>query len=123
MHAETLPAAPDAPMDTLVEVLGLVVWPIPLPVERAMVLRVMHGVAKVQVELSRYLVDGPFAEEFAFGEEVCGVLSESLREVLEIEASRFDAAADADLITAAEREQLGQLLGAIERFQEEWGRG
>ena len=124
MPAETLPSAPDAPIDAFVEILGPVAEPFPLPVERAMILRATLKVATAQAEMMRYLVDGAFGPQFAFQEEVAGMLVEGLRLVLEVEGARFAAMQDThDLCSAGERETLSQMLGSITRFQEEWGRG
>ena len=81
-------------------------------------------VAAAQAEMVRYLVEGAFGEQFAFQEEVAGMLVEGLRLVLEVEGARFASTQGAhDLCSAGERETLSQMLGSITRFQEEWGRG
>ena len=94
----------------------------PLPVERASVLRAAMACAGANAELMAYLVHGPAGQNFAFREEVAALLVTSLREVLTIEAHRLDVAVASQMLcSASEREVLGQLLGALERFREEWG--
>lgn len=92
--------------------------PIPLPVERAMVLRAAARMGAALNDVLRYLQHGPNSGEFAFQNEVITDLADALGILAEIELPRLR---DSSVITDAEVSSIIALQSAIHAYQKEWG--
>lgn len=93
--------------------------PIPLPLERTLVLRAATKLGTSLNELLRYLGHGQNSKPFAFEQEMGSLLADVLRTVLEIERPRLE---NCSVFTQGELDSLAALHTAILEYQKEWGR-